>query len=103
MSTPKSVHLGSTGGIIIARGFGGEPARLSVLFKKGRYIEVAGADRSKSIGFPVDCAMIFDETLFSQLRKAFEASDERQLLALWARAAPYQPSARFRDDALRPA
>jgi hypothetical protein len=78
-----------SGGLIIARGFRNEPARLRALTIERGIVEVAGDDPAKSIGLPKTAVYEFDEGLFKGLLEAFRNGAEDELIHLWAKARPY--------------
>ena len=71
---------------VIVKAFKNEPVRLRAIGTRGHAIEVAGSDRTKSIGFPADCVYRLDNRLYKQLRTAFDAGDEQRLAKLWEQA-----------------
>lgn len=87
-SIEKNPNFDTTPFHVIVRAFGDEPVRLRAINVHKGFVEVAGKDDTKSVGFRRDWVFRFDEGLYGRLREAFDKGDEKSLIRLWQQASP---------------
>lgn len=75
---------------VIVRAYHDEPVRLTATgWRDDATLEVRGSDPHRSIGWCAGDAYRFSESLYNDLRRAYEDDDRHRLEELWARAIPF--------------
>ncbi len=75
---------------VIVRAFEDKPVQLTVVSRRAGVVEVAGADKNKTIGFPLRLVYRFEESVFRQLEIAFRAGNKERLSSLWGQMQPFR-------------
>lgn len=86
MSTKKS----SNPDYVIIRAFEDEPVKLRIVAVRGEAVDVVGSDEAIPMPFHAHRAYRFQETVFSDLRMAYESRQREKLSDLWEKAEQFQ-------------
>jgi hypothetical protein len=71
---------------VIIRAFKDEPVKLIAVGFRESAVDAIGSDPSMPMPFHLERAYRFNESMFKDMRAAFEAGQSDKLKSLWARA-----------------
>lgn len=75
---------------VIVKAFRGEPVLVSALADLGDVVEVFGKKEDVTICLPRTSLYKFEESVFRELRSAYEVGDKKKLEDLWAVALVFE-------------
>lgn len=71
---------------VLVRAFGDNPVPLRYVSQDSRTVVVSGERDEDVIGFPRAFVFDYNESLFEQMRRAYEDGDKTRLTVLWEQA-----------------
>jgi hypothetical protein len=78
---------------VILKGFANEPLDVLAVADRGDAIEVVHDATDEPMPFHADSVFKFDQSLFSELKRAADSNDADQLRVAWGMATPFRRSA----------